>query len=580
MYKSFEYLRYGADRVRRTTVAVCLLACCLAIPSPADTTSDKSAEQLALKGVIITIEGELTAVTVESVSRRLDEVVKKQADVVIFELDTPGGLVDSSIAIADLIKNLEGIKSVAWVNPEAHSGGSIVAVACNEIVMAKSSRMGDSQVIMGGPTGVAAVPKELQPKAYTPVLAEFRASARLNGYDQKLCEAMVKPEREVWWLENTETGERKFVFREEKQKLLGEPASPAKASSDKKSDDDDKDKSKDDDDAQEDDEAAAAESESKTASKSETTEHEKTDWKLVETYYDPLLDMEVEAYQPVVPDDQLLEMSAGEAHAYGFSKGIATNEDDLRARYSLSSLYRLTPSWSEALAFWMTSLYVRGFVLVIIMLGAYVEFHTPGVGVPGLVALICLGIFVGAPYLTGLANVWELAFVALGVVLIALEVFVIPGFGVAGISGLMLMIIGLLATFAPDEPGRSFPIYLPSLPATIDGVKYGMITLVSSMCASLVGMVVLSRLLPRTPWFRWIVPANPMPSEVLIEDPYRGVARVGDTGMAEGPLHPAGKARFGSTLVDVVTQGEYLESGNTVEVVERRGNRVVVRIQP
>jgi len=66
-------------------------------------------------------------------------------------------------------------------------------------------------------------------------------------------------------------------------------------------------------------------------------------------------------------------------------------------------------------------------------------------------------------------------------------------------------------------------------------------------------------------------------SQVAVEDPYRGMARVGDVGQAEGTLRPAGKARFGSVLVDVVTEGEYLEPNCMIEVIERRGNRVVVR---
>lgn len=101
--------------------------------------------------------------------------------------------------------------------------------------------------------------------------------------------------------------------------------------------------------------------------------------------------------------------------------------------------------------------------------------------------------------------------------------------------------------------------------------------MVSSMAASLVGIFILSRYLPQMPVFKRIVPANPTPSEVLTEDAYSGAARVGDVGIAEGPLRPAGKARFGSVLVDVVTQGEYLDSTARIEVIERRGNRVVVR---
>ncbi|UCC32477.1 MAG: hypothetical protein JSU86_09380 [Phycisphaerales bacterium] len=511
-------------------------------------------------GVIIPIHTEITDITADSVRRRLEEARRQGATVIVFELDTPGGLVTSTFDIADQIRNLTEIKSVAWVNTNAHSGGALVAIACEEIVMARSSRIGDAQVIFGMPAGPQAVPEELKPKITTPVLADVRASAQLRGYSQTLCESLVDPDREVWWLENIETGEREFVFRDEKLKRLGE--SEKADSTEEEADSAEK-------------ETDRAKDETDTAGGSAADQ--KPQWKLVETYFDIRLESEVEAIQPVVRDDQLLQMSGSEAYAYGFSKGMVTNDADLRERYGLASTTHVKPLWSESLALWMTSMWVRGFLLAIILLGAYVEFHTPGVGVPGLVALIALAVFVGAPYLAGLANVWEILFVVVGFLLIALEIFVIPGFGIPGILGIVLVIIGLLATFVPDEPGRAIPLYIPSLPSTLEGLKYALITLVSSMVASLIGIGMLSRFLPRMPVFGRMVPANPTPSEVAIDDPYRGLARVGDVGEAAGPLHPAGKARFGSQLVDVVTQGEYLEGGAQVEVIERRGNRVVVR---
>ena len=68
-----------------------------------------------------------------------------------------------------------------------------------------------------------------------------------------------------------------------------------------------------------------------------------------------------------------------------------------------------------------------------------------------------------------------------------------------------------------------------------------------------------------------------MPSQVAADDPYNGLARVGDMGVVEAPLRPSGKARFGSMMVDVVTEGDLVDTGGRVEVIERRGNRVVVR---
>lgn len=494
-------------------------------------------------GALIPIEDELGDVTVETVKRRIAAARERGATTIIFSMDTPGGLVTSSIAIADLIKELTDVRTVAWVNPNAHSGGALVAVAAEEIVMTRSSRLGNAQVIFGGPTGASGVPDDLAPKAQTPVLAEFRASAKLRGYDQVLCEAFVVPDREVWWLENIKTGKREFVLKDEKERRLRE-------------------------------------AENSTADGSTAGEALAPEWRAVERYYDPVLERETEVIQPIDRDDQNLEMSAGEAYAYGFSRAVVSSEAELKQRYGLTQLIRIDVNWSESLAGYLTSPAIRGILLAIVMLAIYMELHTPGLGLAGVVALVGLAIFVIAPYLTGLANIWEILFIIVGLVLIAVEVFVLPGFGIPGIAGIMLVFIGMLATFVPDEPGRTIPLYLPSFEGARDALKVGVVTISSSLLASVIGMVMLSRMMPRVPLLSSFLPDNPRPVEVQVEDAYHGLARIGDIGRAVGPLRPAGKARFGGVLVDVVSQGDFIEPDLDVEVVERRGNKVVVRPRP
>lgn len=483
---------------------------------------------------MISLHGEITEITTKSIARRIEEAKAARASVIVFDLNTPGGYVDATIEINDKIRSLTDVKTVAWVNPSAYSGGTAVALACNEIVMNRSSRIGDAQVIFGGPEGATGIPEELQPKVHTPVLDEFFQSARKNNYSEVLVEAFIIPEREVWWLENTETGEREFVFREDKERRVDQSMFKEEVSGESL-------------------------------------------WRPVETYFDIELNREVKLHQPVVRQDLLLQMSAGQAHAFGFSKGMVTSEEDLRAQYGLAQLIKLQPNWAEGLAFWMTSMYVRGFLLIMVFLGVYVEFHTPGVGLAGLVALICLALFVTGPYMTGLANIWEILLIVLGLILLGVELFVLPGFGIAGISGILLVVIGLLATFVPEGPGRPT---LPSLPPAGDiwnGVQTGLVTIGSSLALSVVGMVLMRKMMPQMPGFTKLVPANPTPSQVQVGDEYYGVARVGDLGVAEGPLRPAGKARFGKTIVDVVTAGEFLERGERLQVIEHRGNRIVVR---
>lgn len=505
----------------------------------ASATSDVAAPSASV-GVIIPIHGEINSVMVDMVRTRIDQALAAKVKAIVFDLNTPAGTVSESIAIADMIREVKDIRTVAWVNPNAHSGGAIVALACSEIVMARSSRLGNTPGVLSMPLGVDAVPKELRPKAYSQVLAELRASANLRGYSTALCEALVVPDREVWWVENITTGQREFVDGDEYSRRVGKPRSIF-------------------------DEKPA------------TEEASVPQWKPVESYHDVVLDREVKISQPINRADQNLEMNAGEAVAFGFAKAIASNESELRSQLSLSEVVRLNITWSESLAGWLTSIYVRGFLLVVVLLGIYIEFHAPGVSLPGFIALVALVIFVAAPYVTGLANVWEIIVIFVGLMLVAVEIFILPGFGVAGISGIALVLIGILGTFIPNEPGRDFPFYIPAYQRGQDALKLGIITVSSSLAASVAGMFVLSRFLPKIPVFNRLIPMNPTPSQVQVDDPYRGAAHVGDMGESVGPLRPAGKARFGGLVVDVVSQGAFIEGDTIVEVVERRGNRVVVR---
>jgi membrane-bound serine protease (ClpP class) len=165
----------------------------------------------------------------------------------------------------------------------------------------------------------------------------------------------------------------------------------------------------------------------------------------------------------------------------------------------------------------------------------------------------------------------------LELVLLAIELFVIPGFGVIGIAGFILLGFGLLSSFAPPEPFRRHWFDLPELPQTYRYIRNGMIAMTAGLVGAVIGMAVLARYLPRAPIFSRVIGRNPTREEVCIEDPYHGIAKVGDIGRTETMLRPAGKARFGAVLVDVVSQGDFVSNGERVEVIERCGNRVVVR---
>jgi membrane-bound serine protease (ClpP class) len=525
---------------------------------------------------ILPVEEEINDVTLESLERRVEEARQGHADLIVIELNTPGGVALTALKICTLIKNLEPIHTVAWVNPDAYSAGAIIALACDEIVMSARSKIGDCQPIMIGPEGVSAVPEDVEAKFNSPLIEELQDSSNRHGYDMSLCLAMIRPDGELYWLENTKTGERRFVHSRERDRLFGlTPAAgtdtdKVDAARDEKASDKDNDKDKDKDKDKGKDEKSQSGARREPQMEFVPDEASKTDWRYVRNA-PPL----TKVPQPVVGRNELLTMGQDSAIAYGFARAKISSEGELRDYFGIRGpITRLTYTWTEELVDWLSQPMVRGVLFILMMLGAYVEFNHPGLSVPGIVAAVCLLIFLGAPYLTGLARAWEILVIICGAGLLLLELFVIPGFGITGIAGILLVIIGFVATFMPPDPG---PIYRPEFNYTVDGVKTGLWVIAVGLIASLAGMIALSRVLPRAPYLRKLIPANPTPESVAVADPLGEVASVGNIGRTEGPLRPAGKARFGSTLVDVVSDGEFVGPGERVEVIGHEGTRVVVR---
>ena len=505
---------------------------------------------------IIPVEDEISDITFDSIERRLGRVQDEQIPLVILELDTPGGALGATLEICKMLKEFrdDGVAVYAWINKDAYSAGTIIALATDGIVMARNATIGDCQPIMLTGGGAAAIPEEIEAKATSPLLAELRDSARRDGYPLDMVFALIRPEMELFWVVNTDTGERRFVDGGTRDKLFG-------LDEDTSEDDNDDDEKKD----------RRKRSVSKATSDSEST----TAWRYIHEV--PGLD---KVHQPIVSDRELLTMRTPEASAYGFSVATLNDVDDLKNYFNVTGqITKLETTHMEKIVGWLASPTVRGVLFLLMLLGAYAEFQTPGLGVPGAVALVALVLFLGAPYVAGYTVTWEILAIVIGLVLLGVEVFVIPGFGVAGIAGIVLIGVGLIASFMPTEPGQLPDDWfrLPQLPGSYLYLRNGLLSIVGGLIGSLVGMVLLARYLPRMSVASRLITPNPRHDDLQIDDPYQGVARLGDVGVVEGLLRPAGKARFGQILVDVVSEGEFIDSGCHVKVVQRHGNRVVVR---
>ena len=166
---------------------------------------------------VIKIEGLVRDSTFASMQRRLGRALEGGATLIVFELDTPDGMVSSALGIAAYIKADVPVPTVAWINKSTYSAGILIASACDQIVMAPGSATGDCAPMVPN----ASMPPIERAKALSPLLEEFRDNARSNGYDYVLFHAMCVLGVEVYLVEHKETGQRRLVNQADYRVMVG-----------------------------------------------------------------------------------------------------------------------------------------------------------------------------------------------------------------------------------------------------------------------------------------------------------------------------------------------------------------------
>jgi len=252
--------------------------------------------------------------------------------------------------------------------------------------------------------------------------------------------------------------------------------------------------------------------------------------------------------------------------------------DSLRQRVGISAEQVLTPvrlTWVDR---FVTLLNSKGGAFVLISLGLiflYIELHAPS-AIFGIGTVLCFSLFFWSRFLGGTAGVLELILFLLGFGLLALELLVIPGFGVCGITGIGLVVASLVMasqTFAGLTAGQ-----------TLDRAARGFMPIAGALVTVIAAGVVLSRFLPSLPWLNRMIltppgyiPEGPRLRPDLLSADTGGPVRIGERCQTVSPLRPAGKVQLGDRLLDVVSEGGWVDAGQAVEVVQVEGNRVVVR---
>jgi membrane-bound serine protease (ClpP class) len=222
-------------------------------------------------------------------------------------------------------------------------------------------------------------------------------------------------------------------------------------------------------------------------------------------------------------------------------------------------------TWAETLVRFLTHPVISSLLMTVGLLGLLVEIRTPGFAAPGTIGVISLGLFFWGHWIVQLAGWEEVLLVAVGVLLLALEVFVIPGVTLAGIAGVVALVAGLGLTLV--GAGATMSVIITAL---------GQVAI--SILLAMAGAFAFVRALPSLPFGSRLVLQTDMTADGgYVSSPDSDRRWLGRTGTAISSLRPAGIAEFEGARIDVVSDGGYLDVGSTIEVIRVDGNRIVVR---
>ncbi len=537
--------------------------------------------------------GMIDPVTASSVRRRIELAEDQGADTIVFEINTPGGMLGAVLEITEAIKATD-LYTIAWINTEAISGGAIIALACDEIVAHPEAIMGDAGIVtMGRELGPTERAKEI-----SPLLADLVDSARRNGYDEVLVQGFVSLGVQAWEIRNKDTGERFFVSRSEYEALFGEAPPTGGSPYVGGGGNIDREWSQ-----------GAQFRDAPTPEGVDQVEPSRSDFvegnpeftegirrdtlRALESRDAPATDRpdfsradpsDFEYVRYVTAGDTFLTMRTQAMTDLGFAVAEIEDRDALIKHTSTdaANVAVFGRTFGETLVKFMTmSVYgmiINAVLIVTFLLCLFIELSMPGTGVFGTIALFALAGLVAPHVIMSAAGWWIVVAVVGGVGLIAVEAFITPGFGVPGIAGLTLLGVGLIGTFA--GAGQTFP----GTGAGNDRLAWSLAILLFSVFSAGVGMYLFSRYTKAVPIVnRLVLSGGPSRSTDMLgamdaepAEDAEALVRVGDTGTTVSTLRPSGSAEFDGELVDVVAERGMIDKGATVRVVSATRYRVSV----
>ena len=472
-------------------VVILLAAFEQTVPAAPDTTN------LPKKVYVLPIRDNIMPPLVYLVRRGVKEAMEAKADLLVLDMETNGGRVDTTREIISILNEFKG-DTVTFVNKDAFSAGAFIAVATKKIYMAPESVIGAAAPIMLSPggDGVEKMPDTYEKKMTSAVKAMVRTTAEKNGHNIAVVEAMIDKTRGLVMTNVVDGVTNSVVIAKEGEILT-----------------------------------------------LTNTEAEK---------------------EYGSPPKKLL------------STGTVKDMDELLKSlgYANAARHEIRPTGMEKLGSWLNA--ISPLLLIIGMVGIYIEFKTPGFGIAGIVGIAAFALYFLGGYVAGLSGAeWVVVFV-LGLALVVVELFVYPGTVIIGMLGAALMLAAIIMAMVDMYPATG-PGVLPAMPS-LDKFQLPMRHLLFATIGGGLGIWLASLILPKTSFYRAVVShsASGMKTEAALEQQRK--SRRGQLGVTVSALRPGGKAQFGDEILDVISQGEMVPKGIQVRIIGDSGAEALVEV--
>ncbi|MBU4562439.1 ATP-dependent Clp protease proteolytic subunit [bacterium] len=271
-----------------------------------------------------------------------------------------------------------------------------------------------------------------------------------------------------------------------------------------------------------------------------------------------MVDKDVEI-KGIIEKDKILTLNAEQAIKLNIADNIVLNNEEVLNFLNLrdAKIVHIYPNWAENISRFVTNPVVSSLLLSIGFLGLIIEFWTLGWGIAGSIGIISLSLFFGGHIIVGLAGFETIILFVIGLLLLLAEIFFIPGFGLAGISGIAAILASIFLTFG--------------------NIIQATYSILIALGISVIGFFLLIKYIPSTRTWRKFVLSTEQKKELGYTVGTKDLKRlIGGKGISITPLRPSGIVEVNGKKLDALTRGEYVDSNTKIKVISIEGNKIVV----